>query len=192
MKNLKFQQWQNGHMTYVWQFIWHILPISINSVNFFFVCLNLWKPREEEMITSNSYVNGHYFPLEHCNFLTNVLSVSRISHLQFYSPDGSEGELSYTPIWILLLSCLNRHQSRLHDWTWFQDHWFPGPGFLPPHHQPPAILSPSGLRLCCYLLPGILFSSCLGRLLILHAQLIIKPLWDHGWETFYQDAFVHS
>lgn len=77
---------------------------------FFFVCFNLWKTREEEMITSNSYVNGHYFPLEHCNFLTNVLSVSRISHLQFYSPDGSEGELSYTPIWILRLSCLNRHQ----------------------------------------------------------------------------------
>lgn len=31
-------------------------------------------------------------------------------YLQFCSPDGSEGELSYTPIWILLLSCLNKHQ----------------------------------------------------------------------------------
>lgn len=170
-------------MTYVWQFIWHILPISINSAYPFFFCLNLWKPREEEMITSNSYVNGHYFPLEHCNFLTNVLSVSRISHLQFYSPDGSEGELSYTPIWILLLSCLKQASIKTTRLN-MVPRPLTGPGFLPPHHQPPPTF-PNRSGACAV-------TSCLeysffqppGCLLILHAQLIIKPLWDHGWETF--------
>lgn len=120
---------------------------------FFFFCLNLWKPREEEMITSNSYVNGHYFPLEHCNFLTNVLSVSRISHLQFYSPDGSEGELSYTPIWILLLSCLKQASIKttrlnmvprpLISWTWFSSTSSSAPTHPLPNRSAPVLLPPA-------------------------------------------------